>query len=129
MSLPDFLSASDVEDLMLRLGLSLDRGSIARALRPTSLEGVIPPGRSGQAWVIPTDQLFHLLVICLARRASRGTNRGGRGRVDLPRLRLTAAEYLMPHPEPARMMPKPLKRAVRERQKERARPLGLFSGL
>jgi hypothetical protein len=63
---------------MLQVGVSLDRQSIASALRLVPLDGVIPPGRPGQAWVVPTDQLLNLLVVCLARRASRGTRGGGR---------------------------------------------------
>jgi hypothetical protein len=119
MTLPRFLSAAAAEEIMLQVGVSLDRQSIASALRLVPLDGVIPPGRPGQAWVVPTNQLLNLLVVCLARRASRGTRGGGRMPVNFDRIYLDAAGYLMRNRELARMMPPSLKKAVRERQRAR----------
>jgi hypothetical protein len=73
-------------------------------------------------------RLLNLLVVCLARRASRGTRGGDRMPVNFDRVYLDAAEHLMRHQELARMMPASLKKAVRQRQKGRARPRGLFGG-
>jgi len=119
MTLPRFLSASDVEEVLLQVGLSVDRESVSRALRLLPLEGAMPPGRPGQAWVIPKVQLLQLLVVCLARRASRGTRGGGRMPINFHRVCPDAAGYLMRDPELARMMPPSVKKLVKDRQKAR----------
>jgi hypothetical protein len=117
MTLPRFLSASEVEGLMLTLGLSIDRQSVARALRLVPLDGCIPPGRRGQRWTIPKPALLQLLVVCLARRAGTGCFP-----LSFDRVYLDAAEFLMEEdPELARTMPASLKKAVRDRREARRR--------
>jgi hypothetical protein len=124
MTLPRFLSASDVEGLMLALGVPVDRQSVARALRLVPLDGCIPPGRPGQAWVVPKAQLLPLLVVCLARRAGRRDAFP----VSFDRVYLDVAEHLMEDPELARTMPASLKERVRERRKARRRNPWWFGG-
>jgi hypothetical protein len=119
MTLPKFLSLREVEAWMLQVGLYVERHQVARALRLVPLEGVIGPGRRGQRWTVPKEQLLALLVTCFARRAG-----GGAVPVNFDHLYLDAAERLMEGPELARTMPPPVKELVRERQRARRRRSG-----
>jgi hypothetical protein len=102
MSLPRHLSASEIEALFAKVGVTIDRQDVASVLRLVPLDGAIPPGRRGQAWVIPKSQLLQLLALCVARRTP----------VNFDRMFLDAAERLLSDRDLAEMMPPPLKRAV-----------------
>jgi hypothetical protein len=77
MILPEILSPADVEDVLVRVGMGMDRRNVARALHQAPIHGVVPPARSGIRWRIPRAALPHVIAACLWRRAQRALAPGG----------------------------------------------------
>jgi hypothetical protein len=69
MILPETLSPADVEDMLVRVGMRMDRRNVARALRQAPVAGVAAPARSGIRWRIPRTTLPQAIAACLWRRA------------------------------------------------------------
>jgi hypothetical protein len=121
MKLPETLSASDVADVLVRVGFPVDRQNVARALHQAPVDGVIAPGRVGQGWRVPKAALLDVTATCFWRRAQRELAPRGYGPGSPCSYRLDAAELLMEDRELARLVPRSLKRRVRERQESRRR--------
>jgi hypothetical protein len=120
MKLPENLSLPMVADVLLSIGLPMDRGNVGRALQGVVIDGVEAPDGPGGRWRIPRAKLTDAVAACLYRRARRSHDRWD---ADLERCRLAAAELLMDHDELARLVPRPLARAIAERRREEWRRL------
>ena len=95
MILPEVLSAHDVEDVLVRVGLPVDRRNVGRALHQHPVDGVIAPGRCGQGWRVPKGALVDVVAACLCRRARRLSAPRRRPPVPACLYKLDAAELLM----------------------------------
>ena len=118
MKLPENLCLADVADVATRLGVPIDRTNAARALRAVVIDGVEEPENPRGRWRIPRAKLTDVVAACLYRRARRSHDRLS---ADIGRCRLAAAELMMDHDELARLVPRPLARAITERRRERWR--------
>jgi hypothetical protein len=121
VKLPEVLSASDVADVLVRVGFPVDRQNVARALHQAPVDGVIAPGRIGQGWRVPRSALLDVFATCLWRRAQRERAPRGHGPGSPAAYRVDAAELLMEERELARLVPRSLKQAVRQRWGARRR--------
>jgi hypothetical protein len=121
MSSPDYLSLSDVEELLARLGVPAARQNLARGLRQFPLPGVDPPRGNGQAWRVRPHALLDLLSVALWRRERRRLAPRGLAPGSPHRFQLDAAERLLADKELARLVPRGLKKTALERQAARRR--------
>ena len=128
MKLPEILSAGDVADVLVRVGFPVDRQNVARALHEAPVDGVIAPGRIGQGWRVPRSALLDVFATCLWRRAQRERAPRGYGPGSPAAYRVDAAELLMEERELARLVPRSLKQAVRQRWEARRRSWGCSWG-
>jgi hypothetical protein len=119
MMLPQTLSAADVEDALSRVGLIVDRRNVGRALHQHPVDGVIAPGRGGQGWRVPRAALVDVAAAILCRRASKAAVARGRPAPAARLYRVDAGELLLGSGERelAKLVPLPLRREVRERQR------------
>src|SRR6476619_1294150 len=95
MSLPEALSASDLEDILVQLGAAADRTNIAKALVQAQIEGIVAPTHRGQSWHIPRELLADAVAACMQRRAYRAAARTFTAVPDIEHFRVRAAGRML----------------------------------
>jgi hypothetical protein len=118
VTLPETLTALDLEDLMTALGHPTDRTNCARPLAQTPIAGVVAPTKRGQPWRVPREALLDTVAGILRRRAARAAAAGGWGLGPLERYHLPAARLLMERRELVPLVPDALRRRVRAERRE-----------
>jgi hypothetical protein len=116
--IPEILTVEEVSYILAELGVPSERTSVGLSLRTIPVEGVIPPRRRGEAWRIPRERLFSVVVVCFFRRKQRSPDRAA---WSMELCLENAARRMLRRPELAHLVPDHVKRHVRDLDRRRAR--------
>ena len=115
---PEILTVEEVSYILAELGVPSERTSVGLSLRTIPVEGVIPPRRRGEAWRIPWERLFSVVVVCFFRRKQRSPDRAA---WSMELCLEDAARRMLRRPEFAHLVPDDVKQHVQNLDQRRVR--------